>query len=60
MHRAVGNPAKDASKYAVIEGGVTVNGVDNVKVSGFTIQNAVGGSGVATTADTDSLIVTKT
>ena len=53
------NPAKDASKYAVIEGGVTVDGVDHVKVSGFTIQNAVGGSGIHTTAATDALIVTK-
>ena len=53
------NPAKDASKYAVIEGGVTVDGVNNVKVSGFTIQNAVGGSGIHTTAATHGLNVTK-
>src|SRR4029077_327691 len=33
------NPGKDVTKYSVIEGGVTVNGIDNVKVSQFTIQN---------------------
>src|SRR4051794_39571961 len=49
------NPAKDAAKYAVIEGGVTVDGIDGVKISGFTIQNAVGGSGIHTTAATDGL-----
>jgi hypothetical protein len=52
------NPAKDASKYSVIEGGVTLN-ADNVKVSGFTIQNNNGGAGITTGTGTDGLTATK-
>ena len=56
------NPANDLTKYSVIDGGVTIApGVDNVKISQFTIKNGSGpqGAGVSMNGSSDGVIVTK-
>lgn len=50
-------PATDVNAFPVVEGGFAVDGVDDVKISQFTIQHAA--TGVHTTAATDGLTLTK-
>jgi Right handed beta helix region len=51
-------PATDAKNYSVIDGGVTIaDGVDGVKISGFTIQN--GDAGVAMNGSSEGVNLTK-
>jgi hypothetical protein len=56
------NPANDLTKYSVIDGGVTIApGVDNVKISQFTIKNGSGPqeAGVSMNGSSDGVNVTK-
>lgn len=48
-------PYTDPATYAVVTGGFDVDGVDNVTISGFTLQG--GDEGVHTTAATDFLLL---